>query len=98
MLISVVAIIQLACFNHPIINRIEVGFYSFLYISISVSRYDPVVCSPPGSSEFHGILQARILEWVAIPFSLYGLIESLSQETQERAVSMTLAPEGGNKS
>ena len=25
-------------------------------------------CSPPGSST-HGILQARILEWVAIPFS-----------------------------
>ena len=25
-------------------------------------------CSTPGSS-FHGILQARILEWVAIPFS-----------------------------
>ena len=24
-------------------------------------------CSPPGSS-VHGILQARILEWVAIPF------------------------------
>ena len=27
-----------------------------------------VDCSPPGSS-VHGILQARILEWVAIPFS-----------------------------
>ena len=27
----------------------------------------PVDCSPPGSS-VHGILQARILEWVAIPF------------------------------
>ena len=27
-------------------------------------------CSPPGSS-VHGILQARILEWVAIPFSGY---------------------------
>ena len=26
------------------------------------------VCSPPGSS-VHGILQARILEWVAAPFS-----------------------------
>ena len=26
---------------------------------------DPVDCSPPGSS-VHGILQARILEWVAI--------------------------------
>ena len=29
---------------------------------------DPVDCSPPGSSVL-GILQARILEWVAIPFS-----------------------------
>ena len=29
---------------------------------------DPTGCSPPGSS-VHGILQARILEWVAILFS-----------------------------
>ena len=29
---------------------------------------DPMDCSPPGSS-VHGILQARILKWVAIPFS-----------------------------
>ena len=29
---------------------------------------DPRDCSLPGSS-VHGILQARILEWVAIPFS-----------------------------
>ena len=29
---------------------------------------DPVDCSTPGSS-VHGILQARILEWVAISFS-----------------------------
>ena len=29
---------------------------------------DPMDCSPPGCS-VHGILQARILEWVAIPFS-----------------------------
>ena len=27
---------------------------------------DPMDCSPPGSS-VHGILQARILEWVAMP-------------------------------
>ena len=27
-----------------------------------------MVCSPPGSF-VHGILQARILDWVAIPFS-----------------------------
>ena len=29
---------------------------------------DPMDCSPPGFSA-HGILQARILEWVAISFS-----------------------------
>ena len=29
---------------------------------------NPTNCSPPGSS-VHGILQARILEWIAIPFS-----------------------------
>ena len=29
---------------------------------------NPLDCSPPGSS-VHGILQARILEWVAISFS-----------------------------
>ena len=29
---------------------------------------DPMACSPPGSS-IHGILQARIQEWVAIPSS-----------------------------
>ena len=33
-----------------------------------VSLCDPVDCSPLGSS-VHGILQGRILEWVAIPFS-----------------------------
>ena len=29
---------------------------------------NPMDCSPPGSS-VHGILQARLQEWVAIPFS-----------------------------
>ena len=29
---------------------------------------DPADCSPPGST-VHGILQARMLEWVAISFS-----------------------------
>ena len=32
------------------------------------SLCDPVDCNPPSSS-VHGILQARILEWVAIPSS-----------------------------
>ena len=30
--------------------------------------WDPMDCSPPGSS-VHGILQARVLEWVAMPSS-----------------------------
>ena len=34
-----------------------------------MSLCDPMDCSPPGSS-VHGILQARILEWVAVPFSI----------------------------
>ena len=35
---------------------------------MSVALCDPLDCSSPGSS-VHGILQARIWEWVAMPFS-----------------------------
>jgi len=34
----------------------------------SLTLCDPMDYSPPGSS-VHGIFQARILEWVAVPFS-----------------------------
>ena len=37
---------------------------------------DPMDCSLPGSS-IHGIFQARVLEWGAIAFSVFGL--SLSE-------------------
>ena len=47
-------------------------FWIFMYLEnvrFSVmSDCDPRDCSPPGSS-VHGILQARILKWAAIPFS-----------------------------
>ena len=33
-----------------------------------MSTWDPMDCSPPGSS-VHGISQARIMEWVAMPLS-----------------------------
>ena len=36
-----------------------------------LTRCDPMDCNPPGSS-VHGILQARILEWVASSFSILG--------------------------
>ena len=37
-------------------------------VAVLSDSCNPMDCSPPGSS-VHGILQARILEWVAISFS-----------------------------
>ena len=54
---------------------------------------DPMDCKLPGSS-VHGILQARILEWVAIPFSRgsFPRIEPMSPELQ--ADSLQSKPPG----
>ena len=43
-------------------------FEWFVYMFSRVQLCDPMDCSPPGSSVYD-ILQARILEWVAISFS-----------------------------
>ena len=48
-------------------------YLSYKFMSVLVAQScptlcDPMDCSPPDSS-VHGILQARILEWAAIPFS-----------------------------
>ena len=43
-------------------------FCEGLAIQSCLTLCDPMDCSPPGSS-VHGILQARILEWIAIPLS-----------------------------
>ena len=46
-------------------------FFEVLKVLVTQScptLFDPMHCSPPGSS-VHGILQARILEWVDISFS-----------------------------
>ena len=34
-----------------------------------LSLSDSMDCSPPSDFSVHGVLQARVLEWVAIPFS-----------------------------
>ena len=55
---------------------------------------DAMDCSPPESS-VHGILQARIMQWVAIPFSRGSSqlgIESMSPELQ--ADSLPSEPPG----
>ena len=38
-----------------------------LIVQLCPALCNPMDCSPPGSS-VHGLLQARTLEWVAIPF------------------------------
>ena len=61
-----------------------------------LALYDPVVCNPSGSS-VHGILQARILEWVAIPssrgiFLIQGSNLPLLNLLYWQAGSLPLAP------
>ena len=48
------------------INRVE-SEVKVLATWSCPTLYNPMDCSPPGSS-VHGILQARILDWVAISF------------------------------
>ena len=46
-------------------------FYTFHHIdlnSVKVAQSCPTLCNPIDYT-VHGILQARILEWAAIPFS-----------------------------
>ena len=44
------------------------GLHMCLVSQLTLTLCEPHGCSPPGYS-VRGILQARILEWVAIPFS-----------------------------
>ena len=52
---------------------------------------DPMDCSPPGSS-IHGITQARILEWVAISFSM----KDGETQTQQGEVTCPMSPIDGH--
>ena len=56
--------------SHISVHGIYTNIYESENVSLSVmtDSFDPMVCSPPGSS-VHGILQARVLEWVAVSFS-----------------------------
>ena len=55
----------LAEVNHPFIVKLHYGTCAR---SVMPGSGRPRGCSPPGSS-VHGSLQARVLEWVAMPFS-----------------------------
>ena len=55
--------------------RYEIPLYCsvcmYVCVCVLVAQSCPTFCSPMDTSGFsvHGILQERILEWVAIPFS-----------------------------
>ena len=63
-------------FLMPKHNAVQSTESSFLIRTLPLC--DPMDCSPPGSS-VHGILQARLLEWVAISFSKKWKWKSLSR-------------------
>ena len=52
----------------PTLTEQDTSVRELVYAQPCPTLYDPMDCSPPGSS-VHGVSQARILEWVAIPFS-----------------------------
>ena len=60
--------------NEPDLNiHVEVLLRMCFYLESEVAQSCPTLCDPmdcslPGSS-VHGILRARVLEWVAISFS-----------------------------
>ena len=58
---------QISPYSHSYV-LLEQTFSCVLVAQSRLTLCDPMDGSPPGSS-VHGILEARILEWVAIPKS-----------------------------
>ena len=68
------------------VNYITVTVTVLLVSQSCLTLCDPMDCSPIGPS-VHGILQARILEWVAIPFFSQWLIKNKIQECLNSTIS-----------
>ena len=47
--------------------RLKWQLLCYIYFKAEVAQLCPTLCDPMGYT-VHGILQARILEWVAMPF------------------------------
>ena len=65
-----------------------------LVTQLCLTLFDPVDCSPPGSS-VHGILQARILKWVVMPFSrvlIYASIQITGFHAKQNVPSSGYLP------
>ena len=48
------------------VSKGKIHCKNMLAAQLCLLLFDPVACSPPGSS-LHEIIQARTLEWVAMP-------------------------------
>ena len=64
----------------------------FSLVCVLVAQLCPTLCNHmdyrlPGSSD-HGILQARILEWVAMPFSNFSLRRELKDSNSKSRILM----------
>ena len=63
-------------YSMPLLNQVIWLFFSMFFVCALCAKLlqlcptlcNPMGCSQPGSS-VHGILQTRMLEWVAMPFS-----------------------------
>ena len=59
---------------------------TFFFLQSCLTLFDPMDCSPPDSS-VHGILQARIVEWVAFP-TPEDLLDPGIKERKRRGLKM----------
>ena len=58
------------CSSYYILQHLLRNYMCNVKVSVAqlyLTLRDPMDCSPPGSS-VHGIIQERILKWVAVPF------------------------------
>ena len=64
---------MLSIFSEPTSIQVFLDGLLPVPLCVSVTQLCPILCDPmdhnPSSPSVHGILQARILEWIAIPFS-----------------------------
>ena len=99
MLSPLFSIVKMATFSLKVQWRRLLGSLGIYVCTLAKSLQscltlcDPVDCSPPGSSVL-GILQARIVEWVAMHSSIQGSNQCLFCLLHWQAGSLPLIPPG----
>ena len=72
--------------------------YMCLYVHAKAFHLCPTLCNPMDcslpSSSIHGVLQARILEWVAMPSLLQGIIPTQGSNLHWKQGSLPLVSPG----